>query len=42
MVATSKNIKVTEKTKKEIDELKTHPRETYEDIIVRLIEKCKI
>jgi len=30
-----------EKTKKELDRLKTHPRETYEDIIKRLIEKCK-
>lgn len=30
-------IKVTHDVKSKLDSLKTHPRETYEDIIIRLI-----
>ena len=33
-------IVIDEETKKEHDEIKTHPRETYGDIIKRLL-KCK-
>lgn len=38
MVATKYNIKVTEQTKKDLDKLKKYPRETYEDILRKLIE----
>jgi len=34
-------LKVRETTKKELDDLKIHPRETYDDIISRMIEKEK-
>ena len=34
-------IRVHEDTKKLLDEIKVHPRETYEDVIRRLIEKWK-
>lgn len=36
-----KTIAVSEETKKELNNLKIHRRETYEDVIKRLIEKCK-
>jgi len=35
------NISVSEDTKLALDELKNHPRETYDDVIVRLIEQRK-
>ena len=38
MVA-DKPIKVTGATKKGLDNLKIHPRETYDDIISRLVDK---
>ena len=38
MVA-DKPIKISGATKKGLDNLKIHPRETYDDIISRLIEK---
>lgn len=38
MIATE-GIKISEKVKKTLDKLKIHPRETYDDIISRLIEK---
>jgi len=34
----SSTIKVSKKVKEELDSMKVHPRETYEDIIKRLIE----
>jgi len=34
-------IAVSEETKKKLDELKVHPREPYEDVINRLIDKCE-
>jgi len=34
-------IAVSKETKARLDELKVHPREPYEDIIKRLLEKCK-
>jgi len=34
-------IVVAESTKSDLDELKNHPRETYDDVIVRLVEKEK-
>ena len=36
------NIGVSETTKDALDGLKIHPRETYDDVIVRLIEKEKM
>jgi predicted CopG family antitoxin len=36
-----KSIKVKEETKKLLDELKVHPRQSYDEVIRRLIEKCK-
>lgn len=38
---TKSNMAVSEKTKKELDKLKQYPRETYEDVIIRLIQKQK-
>ena len=35
------NMAISEKTKKELDKLKQYPRETYEDVILRLIQKAK-
>jgi predicted transcriptional regulator len=32
-------IKLDKKTKEKLDKLKMHPRETYEQVILRLIEK---
>jgi predicted CopG family antitoxin len=32
-------IKISRKTKEKLDKLKIHPRETYEQVILRLIEK---
>ena len=40
MVATE-GIKISEKTKKGVDNLKIHPRETYDDVISRLVEEKK-
>ena len=40
MVA-DKPIKISESTKKDIDNLKTHPRETYDDIVTRLVKENK-
>jgi len=37
MVA-DKNIKVSKNTKKRLDKLKLHSRETYDDLIMRIIE----
>ncbi|MDI6807047.1 MAG: hypothetical protein QMD14_04535 [Candidatus Aenigmarchaeota archaeon] len=34
-------IKISYKTKQELNKIKIHPRETYEDIIVRLLKKVK-
>jgi hypothetical protein len=34
-------IRVSAATKKRLDELKIHPREPYEDVVKRLIEKCE-
>jgi hypothetical protein len=34
-------VRVSAATKKRLDELKIHPREPYEDVIKRLIERCK-
>jgi len=34
-------IRVSTATKKKLDELKVHPREPYEDVIKRLIEKYR-
>ena len=34
-------IRVHRKTKKLLDEVKVHPRETYEEVILRLIRKCR-
>lgn len=34
-------IVVSDDIKKMLDKLKKHPRETYEDVIVRLIEQSK-
>jgi len=39
MVRTS--IQLSRETKDMLDKLKIHNRETYEDVIKRLIEKCK-
>jgi hypothetical protein len=36
-----KSIKVSEETKKMLDELKVHPRQSYNEVIRRLIEKCR-
>jgi len=38
MVA-DKPIKISGVTKKGLDDLKTHPRETYDDVISRLVEE---
>ena len=35
------NISVSEDTKLALDALKVHTRETYDDVIVRLVEKEK-
>ena len=40
MVATE-GIKISEATKKGLDEMKIHPRETYDDVIGRLVEEEK-
>lgn len=40
MVA-DKPIKITKKTKNGLDNLKTHKRETYDDVISRLAEEGK-
>ncbi|MBS7610692.1 hypothetical protein KEJ27_00540 [Candidatus Bathyarchaeota archaeon] len=34
-----KSIKVKEETKKKLDELKVHPRQSYDEVINRLIER---
>ncbi len=34
-------IVIDDKLKKELDDLKEHPRETYEDVVRRLIENVK-
>lgn len=34
-----KLIKVSEETKKTLDDLKIHPRETYDDVVQRLLPK---
>jgi hypothetical protein len=34
-------VRVSAATKKRLDELKIHPREPYEDVIKRLIERCR-
>lgn len=39
-----KTIKVSEEVKRRLDEVKVHPRETYDDVIRRLVEfyeKCR-
>ena len=40
MVA-DKLIKISKTTKKDIDNLKTHPRETYDDVVTRLVKEKK-
>ena len=35
-------IQLGEDTKKALDVLKVHPRETYDDVLKRLIEKVKV
>ena len=37
-MVTSTTIKVKISTKEELDKLKIHPRETYEDVLFRLIK----
>jgi predicted CopG family antitoxin len=37
----TKIIRVSSETKKALDELKTHHRETYDDVIRRLIEQWR-
>jgi len=32
-------IVISEKTKRKLDSLKQHPRETYDDVVVRLINE---
>jgi len=34
-------VQISKETKAKLDRLKVHPREPYEDVIKRLIEKCK-
>ncbi len=34
-------IKISQETKRKLDKVKIHPRETYEDIIVRLLKVVK-
>jgi predicted CopG family antitoxin len=34
-------IKISKKIKQELEKMKIHPRETYEDVIIRLIKKVK-
>jgi len=34
-------IKISDKTKEKLDKIKIHPRETYEDVIIRLIRDRK-
>jgi predicted CopG family antitoxin len=34
-------IHVSRETKKELDKLKVHPREPYEDVVKRLIKECQ-
>jgi len=36
-----KSIKIKEKTKKELDKLKIHPRQSYDEVIMNLVKKCK-
>lgn len=40
-MVTTTTIKVSEKTKKLLDAIKIHPRETYDDILKRLIKLIK-
>ena len=35
----TQQIKLKEKTKNKLDELKIHHRETYDDVVVRLLQK---
>jgi len=37
MVVTTRTIKISQSTKDELDKLKLHPRETYNDILNRII-----
>lgn len=34
-------IKISQETKRKLDKIKIHPRETYQDIIVRLLKMVK-
>jgi len=34
-------IKVSESAKRKLDKIKLHPRETYEDVILRLLEETQ-
>jgi len=36
-----KSIKIKEDTKKALDRLKIHPRQSYDEVIKELIKKCK-
>ncbi|MHA1364585.1 MAG: DUF7557 family protein [Candidatus Freyarchaeota archaeon] len=36
-----KSIKIREETKKMLDKLKVHPRQSYDEVIRKLIEKCR-
>ena len=36
-----KHIVISEKTKSELDKIKLHPREIYDDVVKRLLEEHK-
>jgi predicted CopG family antitoxin len=40
-VPVTEPIRVRKETKEELNRLKVHPRETYDDVITRLIEEYK-
>jgi len=40
-VPATEPIRVRKETKEELNKLKVHPRETYDDVITRLIEEYK-
>lgn len=37
-----KSIKIKEKTKKKLDDLKVHPRQSYDEVIWRLIDQIRV
>ena len=42
MVGHNPAIIVDAKTKKKLDEIKVHPRETYDDVVQRLLKKVSV